>query len=157
MYSEPKEHLFSDGKVLIRTDAELPKKRDLRVRRKGSKNGTDFCALGSLCQGLCFLEFYPESGKERSNDMEKETRVAVISTVIENEEAVGDINELFHAYSAFMIGRMGVPYRKKGINVITVVLDAPPDAISALSGKLGRIRGVTSKVLYAKNTKTDPQ
>lgn len=87
--------------------------------------------------------------------MEKETRVAVISTVIENEEAVEDINGLLHAYSGFMIGRMGVPYRKKGINVITVVLDAPPDAISALSGKLGRIRGVTSKVLYAKNTKAD--
>ncbi|MDE7233973.1 MAG: iron-only hydrogenase system regulator [Ruminiclostridium sp.] len=89
--------------------------------------------------------------------MEKETRVAVISTVIENEEAAEAINGLLHAYADFIIGRMGVPYRKKGINVITVVLDAPPDAISALSGKLGRIRGVTSKVLYAKSTKADPQ
>ncbi len=88
--------------------------------------------------------------------MEKETRVAVIAAVIENEEAAGSINALLHAYAGFIIGRMGVPYREKGINVITVVLDAPSDAISALSGKLGRIRGVTSKVLYAKN-KADPQ
>ncbi|MCM1333535.1 MAG: iron-only hydrogenase system regulator [Bacteroides sp.] len=85
--------------------------------------------------------------------MEKETRVAVIAMVIENEEAAEAINGLLHSYAAFVIGRMGVPYREKGINVITVVLDAPADAVSALSGKLGRLRGVTSKVLYAKNTK----
>lgn len=82
--------------------------------------------------------------------MENESRVAVIATVIENEEAAEQINGLLHAYSGFIIGRMGVPYREKGINVITVVLDAPSDVISALSGKLGRIRGVASKVLYAK-------
>lgn len=82
--------------------------------------------------------------------MENESRVAVIATVIENEEAAEQINGLLHAYSGFIIARMGVPYREKGINVITVVLDAPSDVISALSGKLGRIRGVVSKVLYAK-------
>lgn len=87
--------------------------------------------------------------------MEKETRVAVVAMMIENEGAAEEINGLLHAYSAFVIGRMGVPYREKGINVITVVLDAPSDAVSALSGKLGRLRGVTTKVLYAKNTKAD--
>ena len=78
-----------------------------------------------------------------------ETRVAVIAVIVENEDAVTELNALLHQYGAYIIGRMGVPYREKGVNIISVALDAPGDVISALSGKLGRLDGITAKTLYA--------
>ena len=78
-----------------------------------------------------------------------ETRVAVIAVIVENEDAVTELNALLHQYGAYTIGRMGVPYREKGVNIISVALDAPGDVISALSGKLGRLDGITAKTLYA--------
>ena len=71
-----------------------------------------------------------------------ETRVAVIAVIVENEDAVTELNALLHQYGAYIIGRMGV-------NIISVVLDAPQDAISALSGKIGRLEGVSAKTLYS--------
>ena len=65
-----------------------------------------------------------------------ETRVAVIGIIVEDENAVNALNELLHLYSEYVIGRMGVPYRKKGINIISLAVDAPQDVISALSGKI---------------------
>lgn len=79
-----------------------------------------------------------------------ETRVAQIGIVVQNPESAQEINEILHQYSQYIIGRMGLPYAKRQINIISVVLDAPQDAISGLSGKLGRLSGVTSKVVYAK-------
>ena len=76
-----------------------------------------------------------------------ETRVAVIAVIVENEDAVTELNALLHQYGAYTIGRMGVPYRARGVNIISVVLDAPQDAISALSGKIGRLEGVSAKTL----------
>ena len=78
-----------------------------------------------------------------------ETRVAVISIIIENPESVQPMNEILHEYSEYIIGRMGIPYRKKGINIISIAVDAPQDKISALSGKIGRLQGVTVKTAYA--------
>ena len=78
-----------------------------------------------------------------------ETRVAVSAVIVENEDAVTELNALLHQYGASTIGRMGVPYREKGVNIISVALDAPGDVISALSGKLGRLDGITAKTLYA--------
>ena len=78
-----------------------------------------------------------------------ETRVAVIAVIVENEDAVTELNALLHQYGAYIIGRMGVPYREKGVNIISVVLDAPQDAISALSGKIGRLEGVSAKTQYS--------
>ena len=78
-----------------------------------------------------------------------ETRVAVIAVIVENEDAGTELNALLHQYGAYIIGRMGVPYREKGVNIISVALDAPGDVISALSGKLGRLDGITAKTLYA--------
>lgn len=66
-----------------------------------------------------------------------ETRVAVISIIVENEDAVQKVNEILHDYRTFIIGRMGIPYRVKGISIISVAIDAPQDKISALSGKIG--------------------
>ena len=84
--------------------------------------------------------------------METETRVATIAMIIENDENIAQVNELLHQYNKYIIGRMGIPYRERGLNIINVVLDAPNDAISALSGKLGRLNGVTSKAVYSKQT-----
>ena len=79
-----------------------------------------------------------------------ETRVAVISIIIENHDSVQAMNELLHQYSSYVIGRMGIPYRAKGINIISVAVDAPQDQISALSGKIGRLPGVSAKAAYSK-------
>ena len=78
-----------------------------------------------------------------------ETRVAVISIIIEEPESVEKMNEILHQYSDYVIGRMGIPYRKKGINIVSIAIDAPQDAISTLSGKIGKLSGVSSKVAYS--------
>ena len=78
-----------------------------------------------------------------------ETRVAVISIIIENSESVQVMNEILHQYSEYIIGRMGIPYRAKGVNIISIAIDAPQDKISALSGKIGKLPGVTAKAAYS--------
>ncbi|MBE6996045.1 MAG: iron-only hydrogenase system regulator [Ruminococcaceae bacterium] len=78
-----------------------------------------------------------------------ETRVAVLAIIVREEESVSALNELLHQYGKYIIGRMGVPYRARGVNVISVAMDAPADAISALSGKIGRLSGITAKTVYA--------
>ena len=78
-----------------------------------------------------------------------ETRVAVIGIIVENPDATGKLNDILHAYGNHIIGRMGIPYRQRGISVISIAVDAPQDAISALSGKLGRLEGVTAKAAYS--------
>lgn len=79
-----------------------------------------------------------------------ETRVAVISIIVEDPTSVQPMNEILHEYSEFIIGRMGIPYRAKGINIISIAMDAPQDKISALSGKIGRLSGVSAKAAYSK-------
>ena len=74
-----------------------------------------------------------------------ETRVAVISIIVENTESAERLNSILHEYGRYIIGRMGLPYRECGINIICVAVDAPQDVISALSGKIGRLPGVTGK------------
>ena len=78
-----------------------------------------------------------------------ETRVAVLAIIVREGTAVTALNDLLHQYGAYIVGRMGVPYRQRGVNIISVALDAPQDIISALSGKLGRLPGVTAKTVYA--------
>ena len=78
-----------------------------------------------------------------------ETRVAVLAIIVKESTSVAALNDLLHQYGAYIIGRMGVPYRQRGVNIISVALDAPQDIISALSGKLGRLPGVTAKTVYA--------
>lgn len=82
--------------------------------------------------------------------MEQETRIAVIGIIVENKTAVEEVNRLLHEYGEHIIGRMGIPYSKKDVNIISVVVDASMDKISALSGKLGRLPGVSAKALYSK-------
>ena len=78
-----------------------------------------------------------------------ETRIAVIGIVVENEDAVEELNEILHQYRRHIIGRMGIPYRQKNISIISIAVDAPQDVISALSGKVGKLPGVSSKTAYA--------
>ena len=79
----------------------------------------------------------------------EENRVAVIALIVEDSEAVESLNALLHQYRRAVIGRMGLPCRERGISLISVAMDAPADQISALSGKLGRLPGVTAKTVYA--------
>ena len=81
-----------------------------------------------------------------------ETRVAVMSIIIENMESVEQVNALLHEYGEYIIGRMGIPYRERKISIISIALDAPQDRISALSGKIGRMAGVSVKTSYSSVT-----
>ena len=78
-----------------------------------------------------------------------ETRVAVLAVIVREDAAVTALNDLLHQYGSYIIGRMGIPYRQRGVNVISVAMDAPADVISALSGKIGRLPGITAKTVYA--------
>ncbi|MBR7142819.1 MAG: iron-only hydrogenase system regulator [Clostridia bacterium] len=78
-----------------------------------------------------------------------ETRVAVMSIIVENGDAVEQINALLHENGEYIIGRMGLPYRKRGISIISIALDAPQNAVSALSGKIGNLPGVSVKTAFS--------
>ena len=78
-----------------------------------------------------------------------ETRVAVISIIVEQKDSVERLNAILHEYGEYIIGRMGLPYRACEISIICVAIDAPQDVISALSGKIGRLPGVTGKTAYS--------
>lgn len=78
-----------------------------------------------------------------------ETRVAVISIIVENKDSIETLNHLLHEASEYIIGRMGIPYRQKGISIISIAIDAPQDTISTLSGKIGRLKGVSAKTAYS--------
>ena len=77
------------------------------------------------------------------------TRVAVMSIIVENGESVEKLNQILHENGQYIIGRMGIPYRQKGISIISIALDAPQDTISSMSGKIGNLPGVSVKTAYS--------
>ncbi len=77
-------------------------------------------------------------------------RVAIIGIIVEKKESIEKMNRVLHTYGSYIIGRMGIPYKERDINVISVVVDASEDIISALSGKLGAIQGISAKAVYSK-------
>ena len=79
-----------------------------------------------------------------------EERVAVVSIIVENTDSVGLLNDLLHEFGEYIIGRMGIPYKKKKINLISVAIDAPQDVINTLTGRLGKLDGITAKAAYSK-------
>ena len=81
--------------------------------------------------------------------IEMETRVAVMSIIVENETMVEKINSLLHEYGEYIIGRMGIPYRKRQISIISIALDAPQNTIATLSGKIGKLPGINVKTAYS--------
>ena len=78
-----------------------------------------------------------------------ETRVAVMSIIVENMDSVEPLNALLHENGQYIIGRMGIPYHKRGISIISIALDAPQDAIAALAGKVGSLKGIRVKAAYS--------
>ena len=78
-----------------------------------------------------------------------ETRVAVMGIIVENTDSVEALNLLLHEYGNYIIARMGIPYREKKIHVISIAIDAPQDTISALSGKIGKLNGISVKTAYS--------
>jgi putative iron-only hydrogenase system regulator len=78
-----------------------------------------------------------------------DTRVAVIAIIARNTDSAEQINALLHDYGAYIVGRMGIPYRQRGINMISIAIDAPQDKINTLAGKIGRLEGVSAKTLYS--------
>lgn len=78
-----------------------------------------------------------------------ENRVAIIGIIVEDPASVESLNSLLHDYGRYIIGRMGIPYREKNINIISIAIDAPQDIISALSGKIGKLPGVSTKTAYS--------
>ena len=79
-------------------------------------------------------------------------RVAVISIILENNEAVEALNSMLHEYGEYIIGRMGIPYKERDINIICIAIDAPQNVISALSGKIGKLSGASVKTAYSSVT-----
>lgn len=77
-------------------------------------------------------------------------RVAIIAILVSRPESVSTINDYLHDYADYIIGRLGLPYRQKAVNIISVVLDAPQDKVSALAGKIGKLEGVTTQTLFSK-------
>lgn len=84
-----------------------------------------------------------------------ETRVAVMSIIVEDSEATEALNRILHSFGEYIIGRMGIPYRKRGINIISIALDAPQDTISSLAGKVGALSGISVKTAYSSVTEND--
>lgn len=79
-----------------------------------------------------------------------ENRIAIIGIIVEDIESTEKINFVLHEYGSYIVGRMGIPYKDRSIHVISVIIDAPNDIISSISGKLGMIKGVTAKSMYSK-------
>ena len=79
-----------------------------------------------------------------------ETRLANIAIIVEKEESVERLNQILHKYGSYIIGRMGIPHKESGVNIISIAIDAPQNEISSLSGKLGMLDGVTAKAVYSK-------
>ena len=78
-----------------------------------------------------------------------ESRVAVMSVIVENPESVEKLNALLHEYGDYIIGRMGIPYRKRKVSIISIALDAPQNTIAALAGKIGGLKGISVKTAYS--------
>lgn len=97
-----------------------------------------------FCEQFCRRE----SGK----GCDMETRIALIGIIVEKDESAEPLNHLLHEYRNLIVGRMGIPYRSRGVNIISVAVDAPQDQINALSGKIGRLDGVSAKTVYANVT-----
>lgn len=79
-----------------------------------------------------------------------ETRVAVMGIIVENENSIEKLNQVLHEFGSFVIGRMGIPYKTKKCNIISVALDAPQDIISTVSGKIGKLEGISVKTIFSK-------
>jgi putative iron-only hydrogenase system regulator len=79
-----------------------------------------------------------------------DTRIAIIGIIIDDVDITSEVNQILHDYSMYILGRMGIPYREKDLNIISIAIDAPADIINQLAGKLGKLNGVSAKTMYSK-------
>lgn len=126
-----------------------PNAMDPDTKPAGCVKGANMDALPrKLFRGL--LLPYPKGyGYFYFGGKPMETRVAVMSIIVENGDMVEKLNSLLHEYGEYIIGRMGIPYRKRKVNIIAIALDAPQNTISALSGKIGSLQGISVKTAYS--------
>ena len=80
----------------------------------------------------------------------EESRIAIIGILVNDPDSVGEVNSILHDFGTYIIGRMGIPYREKNVNIISIAMDAPNDIINTVAGRLGKIDGVTAKAVYSK-------
>ncbi len=85
-----------------------------------------------------------------------QTRVAVIAIIVEGNAATDQLNQLLHEAAPYIVGRMGIPYRARGVNIISIAIDAPQDVISGLAGKIGQLEGVSAKTAYSNVVSSEP-
>ena len=78
-----------------------------------------------------------------------ESRVAVVGIIVENPEVTDKVNAILHEYAPYILGRLGIPYREKGISIISIAVDAPQDIISTMSGRIGKLPGISAKTAYS--------
>ena len=77
-----------------------------------------------------------------------ETRIAIVGIIVEDVDSTAEVNHILHDYSMYIIGRMGIPYRERDINIISIAVDAPADDINTMAGRLGKVQGVSAKAMY---------
>ena len=101
--------------------------------------------------GFCFVEPYLffRYGHFYFQEDVMENRIAVMGIIVEDVDSVEALNSVLHDYGAYIIGRMGIPYRDRGLNIVSIAIDAPQDVIAALSGKIGNIEGISVKTAYS--------
>ena len=87
--------------------------------------------------------------------MKMETRVAVIGIIVENQDSIESLNRLLHDYGEYIIGRMGIPYRERHINIISIAIEASQNTIASLTGKIGKLDGVGVKTAYSHKVYND--
>ncbi len=85
----------------------------------------------------------------KGENINMNSRVAVIGIIVENWDSVNELNTLLHQYSQYIVGRMGIPYKQRNINIMAIAIDAPQDEISALTGKIGNLNGISVKAAYS--------
>lgn len=109
--------------------------------------------LPVLAQGFFILRRKSYLLREERN-LPMETRIALIGIIVENKDSIEKLNSILHEYGEYIVGRMGIPYPKRHISVISIVIDAPSDITSALAGKLGMLPNISIKTVYSKVTQT---
>ena len=140
--------LMPDKKVIFGESAEVLHEKNLQSAFDVPVHIHRF-RLGKK-EYACILPMEEETCELTERVVQMETRIAQIGIIVEDPDAVEKINTLLHEYSKYIVGRMGLPYKERNISIISVILDAPNDVISAVSGKLGMYPGVSAKTVYSK-------
>lgn len=119
-----------------------------------SECGREFLTRKALSKYL-YLNCFRTLFAQRAKGGQMETRVAIIGIIVENPDSVGQINDILHDVRDYVVGRMGIPYKERNISIISVVVDAPGNLISSVSGKLGMLDGVSAKITYSRIAQND--